>query len=56
MKVLHIYKKIPEEMVEILVKEQMKIVEITEIRLYEEPVDYDKLIQALETTDKVFTW
>lgn len=56
MKVLHIYKEIPEQIVELIVTEQKKFVEILEIRLYEDPVDYDKLIEALETTDKLFTW
>lgn len=56
MKVLHIYKEVPDEIIKTIVEYHKMVAEIIEIRLYEEKVDYDRLIKAIEETDRVFTW
>ncbi len=56
MKVLHIFKEEPDELVKAILEEQKKIAEVIEMRLYEEPVDYERLIEIIEVTDRLFTW
>ncbi len=56
MKVLHIFKERPDDLVKTILEEQKKVAEIIEIRLYEEPVDYVRLIEIIEVTDRLFTW
>ncbi len=55
-RVLHLFKERPDEIVRKIIEEQRRYAEIIEFRLYERPVDYDRLIELVEKVDKVFTW
>ena len=51
MTTLHIFRKEPDEQVRELTPE-----ETTQIALYEENVDYDQLVSAMFTHDRIISW
>ena len=56
MKILHIYRKNPDETVRVLAEAWNEENEVKEFHLYEAPVDYDALIELVFESDKVLSW
>jgi len=56
MKLLFIYKTAPDEITQTLAREMAEGNEVTEFNLYEEPVDYSKLLDLIFESEKVITW
>ncbi len=56
MKILHIYKTVPDETTKTLVDVFSKGEEITEFELFKDDVDYEKLLDLIFEHDKVVTW
>lgn len=55
MTTLHIFRNEPDEQVRELVRETTPE-ETTQIALYEENVDYDQLVSAMFTHDRIVSW
>ena len=55
MTTLHIFRTEPDEQVRELVRE-ITPDETTQIALYEEVVDYDQLVSAMFTHDRIISW
>lgn len=55
MSTLHIFRNEPDEQVRKLVRE-ITPDETTQIALYEEIVDYDRLVSAMFTHDRIISW
>jgi hypothetical protein len=55
MTTLHIFRNEPDEQVRELVRETTPEV-TTQIALYEENVDYDQLVSAMFTHDRIISW
>jgi len=56
MKVLHIFKTEPDETVKTLAQAWNEGREVTEFHLYQNPVDYDRLIDLIFENEKVLSW
>ncbi len=56
MKILHILRTEPEQMVQLFIDALSREGENREIRLYEDPVDYDQLIIEIFENQKVVSW
>jgi|YNPNPStandDraft_1061719.scaffolds.fasta_scaffold06934_8 hypothetical protein len=56
MKILFIYKTAPDEVTKTLAKEMAEGNEVREFNLYEEPVDYHRLLDLIFEAEKVVTW
>jgi hypothetical protein len=55
MTTLHIFRNEPDEQVRELVRE-ITPDETTQMELYEENVDYDQLVSAMFTHDRIISW
>jgi len=56
MKILHIYRHPPEEVTKDLVAVVSRDRQATEFPLYQEPVDYDRLLELVLTHDQAISW
>ena len=56
MKILHIMRTQPDEMVTLFIKGASQGHDIRRFPLYEDPVDYDRLVQDIFDSDRVFSW
>lgn len=56
MKILHIFRHPSDEVTRELVAITSRERETTEFRLYENPVDYDRLLELVLTNDQVISW
>lgn len=56
MKVLFIYKTEPDEITKLLCKKLGEGNEVIEFNLYDNNVDYNKLLDLVFEADKVITW
>ena len=56
MKILHILRSRPDELVRRLVQGLSQGAGATEVRLFEGPVDYAKLVASIFDSDKVICW
>jgi len=56
MKILHILRSGPDEMVEMFIGSVFENSESIRVPLYEDAQDYDSLIQQLFSADKVVSW
>jgi len=56
MKILHILKSEPDATTRTLMELSSQGHETTEVPLYEEGVDYDRLVDLIFEYDKVITW
>jgi hypothetical protein len=56
MKILHIYRHPPDEVTKELVAVVSRDRQATEFPLYQEPVDYDHLLELVSTHDQAISW
>ena len=56
MKILHIFRHPPDEKTKTLAAIVSRDREATEFPLYQEPVDYDRLLELVLTQDQVISW
>lgn len=56
MKILHILRSEPDEMTRNLILRSFEEAQNIEIPIYQEDVDYDKLVEEIFTSDKVVCW
>lgn len=56
MKILHIYRFKPDNVVKSLTKAWTEGNETTEVHLYLDQVNYDRLVELIFQCDKVITW
>jgi len=56
MKALYIYRSEPDELTSTLAKGAAEGKEVTEVKLYEGNVDYDKLVELIFSCDQVVCW
>lgn len=56
MKLLHIYKTEPDDTTTTLVKALNEGNDVTEVRLYDEPVDYDLVLKLVFENDRSISW
>lgn len=56
MKILHIFRHPPDEVTRELVTITSREREVAEFPLYENPVDYDRLLELVITNDQVISW
>ena len=56
MKILHIYRHPPEEVTRELVAVVSRDRQATEFPLYQEPVDYERLLELVLTHDQAISW
>ena len=56
MKILHILRSEPDEVVKTLIKASSEGLEAKQFELYREDVDYDTLIELVFEYDKVICW
>lgn len=56
MKILHILRSDPDEMTRSLISQSFENAQNIEIPIYEENVDYDKLVEKIFSSDKVISW
>lgn len=56
MKILHIMKSEPDEVVKTLIKASSEGSEAQQLELYKEDIDYDTLIELVFEHDKVICW
>lgn len=56
MKILHIFRHPPDQVIRELVAITSREREATEFLLYEDPVDYDRLLELVITNDQVVSW
>jgi hypothetical protein len=56
MKLLHIFRSIPTEEVQLLTKILSEENETTQFPLHEEAVDYNRLVELIFSHDKVISW
>jgi hypothetical protein len=56
MKILHIFRHPPDEETKTLAAIVSRDREATEFPLYQEPVDYDRLLELVLTQDQVISW
>jgi hypothetical protein len=56
MKILHILRSEPNEMVRNFILETSRNAESFELPIYEREVDYNKLVKEIFTSDKVISW
>jgi hypothetical protein len=56
MKLLHILRSRPDDLVQLLVRRMSEGQPRTEVPLYEGRVDYDRLVQQIFEADKVVCW
>ncbi len=56
MKILHIMRSKPNDLVQTVVRRAFEGQQKTEVALYAGPVDYDKLVKQVFEHDKVICW
>jgi len=56
MKILHILRSEPDEMTRNFILQSFEAAQNIEIPIYQEDVDYDKLVEEIFTSDKVVCW
>ena len=56
MKILHIMRTQPDEMVTLFIKGTSQGHDTRRFPLYEDPVDYDRVVQDIFDSDRVFSW
>lgn len=56
MKILHIMRTQPDDMVALFIKETSQGHDTRSVPLYQVPVDYDRLVQDIFDSDRVFSW
>ncbi|MFZ5450870.1 MAG: hypothetical protein ACOZF2_03195 [Thermodesulfobacteriota bacterium] len=56
MKILHIYRHPPDEVTRELAANLSRNREDTEFNLFQESVDYDRLLDLITTHDQVISW
>jgi hypothetical protein len=56
MKILHVYRHPPDEVTQELVAVVSRDRQATEFSLYQEPVDYDRLLELVLTHDQAISW
>jgi hypothetical protein len=56
MKILHVFRHLPDPEIQELVAIFSRGREAAEFLLYEEPVDYDRLLDLILTHDQVISW
>lgn len=56
MKILHILRSEPDEMVQKFIRETSKGLESLEISLYKGEVDYDQVVKEIFANDLVISW
>jgi hypothetical protein len=56
MKILHIMRTQPDDMVTLFIKKTSQGQDASSFPLYQEPVDYDRLVQEIFDSDRVFSW
>jgi len=56
MKILHILRSEPDEMVRMFIREISQVEESVEIPLYREEVDYDRVVEDIFDSDRVICW
>jgi hypothetical protein len=56
MKILHIFRHPPDKVTRELVAITSRERETTEFPLYNDPVDYDRLLELVITNDQVISW
>ncbi len=56
MKILHVLRSEPDDMVRLFIKETGAGEEIEEVALYQGAVDYDRLVKEIFESDRVISW
>jgi hypothetical protein len=56
MKLLHILRSEPDELVRQLIRKMAAAGESHELAIHREPVDYDRLVQLIFQSDRVICW
>lgn len=56
MKTLYIFRSKPDEEVQELIRGMAAATESTELRLYEDRVDYGQLLQEILAHDRIISW
>ena len=56
MKVLHILRSKPDDMIRLFIKEISANGERKEFPLYQGPVDYDQLVKEIFESDRIISW
>ena len=56
MKILHIMRTQPDDMVTLFINKTSQGHDSSNFPLYQEPVDYDRLVQEIFDSDRVFSW
>jgi hypothetical protein len=56
MKVLHILRSKPDDMIRLFIKEISASEERKEFPLYQGPVDYDQLVKEIFESDRIISW
>lgn len=56
MKILHILRSEPDQMTRNLIQQSFEDAQNTEVPLYQENVNYDKLVTDIFSCDKVISW
>jgi hypothetical protein len=56
MKILHILRSEPDDMVALFIRETDQGHDTQSFPLYQDPVDYDRLVQNIFDNDRVFSW
>ena len=56
MTVLHIFRSAPDEVVRTLAQAQAPDAAVIAVRLDEAPVDYDRLVDLIFQSDRVYCW
>ncbi len=56
MKILHILRSEPDEMTRNFISQSFKDAQNIEIPMYQDSVDYDKLVADIFSSDKVISW
>lgn len=56
MKILHIMRTLPDDMVALFITGTSQGHDIKSFPLYQDPVDYDRLVQDIFESDRVFSW
>lgn len=56
MKILHILRSKPDDMIRLFMKEISASEERKEFPLYQGPVDYDQLVKEIFESDRIISW
>ncbi|MFC1816545.1 hypothetical protein ACFL0M_11565 [Thermodesulfobacteriota bacterium] len=56
MKILHILRSDPDDMIRLFIKEISARAESKEVALYQEAVNYDQLVKEIFESDRVISW